>query len=336
MIEEIPIIDHSYSIVITAPTCTEQGYTTQTCSVCGDTQQVNMVPAKGHSWSAWVTTVKATCTKTGTRVRFCNCGTRETEVIAKLPHAFNDGVCTTCSTVMSGYAVLSEDMHLTGLSLTEDLYVDLNGFDLSGTIITNGYAVYGMDSVTDGYTCENMGIFSCVDENGNAIVPVAHFKSDISGQTKRYMTIETESGYTFHRFYLGITKLSLAPNVTGFGYKAEFYGDEMVQAQIAATGFKLWLKVSQSKDGFQNKLTLRLRDFDVENHGESPVNANVFLTLTDGTVIESSVASVSMRTMLENINAQYGNFSATQLSAIKAMIEKHAIIKSWNTEKLYA
>ena len=154
------------------------------------------------------------------------------------------------------------------------------------------------------------------------------------------MAIETEDGYSFHRFYLGITNVSLAPNVTGFGYKAEFYGDEMVQQQIASIGYNLWLTeghvANRTIEGFRNSLTLQLKNFDVGNYGETPVNASVSITLADGTVIESSVTSMSMRTMLENINAQYDKYSDVQLSAVKAMIEKYAIIKSWDTENLFA
>ena len=34
--QELPIVDHSYVSVVTPPTTTSQGYTTHTCSVCGD------------------------------------------------------------------------------------------------------------------------------------------------------------------------------------------------------------------------------------------------------------------------------------------------------------
>ena len=63
-------------------------------------------------------------------------------------------------------------------SLSEDLYVDLNGYDLNGVIKTNGYAVYGMDSTTVEYECDSVGYFSCVDEHGAAIVPQRHVKTE--------------------------------------------------------------------------------------------------------------------------------------------------------------
>ncbi len=40
---------HSFSEQVTAPTCTEQGFTTKTCTNCGDTQKNAYQPAKGHT-----------------------------------------------------------------------------------------------------------------------------------------------------------------------------------------------------------------------------------------------------------------------------------------------
>ena len=53
----IDALGHDYESVATAPTCTEQGYTTYTCSVCGDTYVADYVDAIGHDFPAkeeWV------------------------------------------------------------------------------------------------------------------------------------------------------------------------------------------------------------------------------------------------------------------------------------------
>lgn len=42
--------DHSYVEKITPPTCTEQGYTTHSCSVCGDSYVDAYIPALGHDY----------------------------------------------------------------------------------------------------------------------------------------------------------------------------------------------------------------------------------------------------------------------------------------------
>ena len=47
--------DHTYTSVITAPTCTEQGYTTYTCG-CGDSYVDNYLDATGHSYESYICT----------------------------------------------------------------------------------------------------------------------------------------------------------------------------------------------------------------------------------------------------------------------------------------
>ena len=42
---------HDYQAVVTQPTCTEQGYTTYTCSRCSDSYKADYVPANGHSFA---------------------------------------------------------------------------------------------------------------------------------------------------------------------------------------------------------------------------------------------------------------------------------------------
>ena len=41
---------HTYTPTVTAPTCTEQGYTTYTCTLCGDSYVADYVDALGHSY----------------------------------------------------------------------------------------------------------------------------------------------------------------------------------------------------------------------------------------------------------------------------------------------
>ena len=78
----IPATGHDYEAVVTAPTCTEQGYTTYTCANCGDTYVADYVDATGHDWSGWTITVEPDCTHEGEQTRTCgNCGETETEVL---------------------------------------------------------------------------------------------------------------------------------------------------------------------------------------------------------------------------------------------------------------
>ncbi len=60
-------LGHNYKATVTAPTCTEQGYTTHTCERCNDSYVDTYVNAKGHTAGAAATcTTDQTCTVCGT------------------------------------------------------------------------------------------------------------------------------------------------------------------------------------------------------------------------------------------------------------------------------
>ena len=88
---------HEYVAVVTAPTCTEGGYTTYTCSLCGDSYISNETEALGHS----VVTdpaVDSTCEETGlTEGSHCSvCGEILTaqEIVPATGHSWDGGVVT--------------------------------------------------------------------------------------------------------------------------------------------------------------------------------------------------------------------------------------------------
>jgi hypothetical protein len=79
--EEVPATGHAHQSAVTAPTCTEQGYTTYTCA-CGDTYIADKTAPVGHSYGEWVITQPATEKEDGMQKRVCSaCGDEQTEVI---------------------------------------------------------------------------------------------------------------------------------------------------------------------------------------------------------------------------------------------------------------
>ena len=101
--EEIPATGHSYESVVTAPTCTADGYTTYTCAVCGDTYQADPVAATGHSFGEWYVNVEAACESVGEERRDCaNCDHYETKEISATGHSY-DTVVTAPTCTALGY-----------------------------------------------------------------------------------------------------------------------------------------------------------------------------------------------------------------------------------------
>ena len=88
--EAIEKLEHDYKSVVTAPTCEAKGYTTHTCSRCGDSYVDTYVNAAEHSLGEYIIDKAATCTEAGSKHKECaNCDYKtEAEVIEKLEHSY--------------------------------------------------------------------------------------------------------------------------------------------------------------------------------------------------------------------------------------------------------
>ena len=81
---------HSYMHIVTKPTCTADGYTTHTCSKCKESYTDTVVPSTGHNWSNWQTVIAPTDNATGLARKVCfSCGNAETKVLEMVNHTHN-------------------------------------------------------------------------------------------------------------------------------------------------------------------------------------------------------------------------------------------------------
>lgn len=80
-------LGHDHNAVVTAPTCTEKGYTTHTCSRCSDTYVDSETLALGHTPGDWIVDQEPSADVEGSKHTACTvCGeTLETTVIETLP-----------------------------------------------------------------------------------------------------------------------------------------------------------------------------------------------------------------------------------------------------------
>ncbi len=239
------------------------------------------------------------------------------------------------SVILDGYVSLGAAAAFSP-EVRDNSFLDLAGYTLTGDMTGSG-TLHLMDSSSDSYTLPTgklTGTVNCEIAN--------QFKSDITGSAKRYMAVKTDSGYTAHRFYLSLTKVTVRPGSTGFGYKALFCGDDTVKAQLRSFGFRLQLEgsdkvltqtvdISNLESG--KEYALLLQNFDIKNYGDTAVNAEVFLTLTTGEELVSSTASFSMKTMLQAVCQL--NLTDSQLTALRTMCAPYkSIMEDWDIEKL--
>mgnify|MGYP000033802030 FL=1 len=125
--------EHSYTAVVTAPTCTAKGYTTHTCS-CGDSYVDTYTDALGHAWDNGKVTKPATETETGVKTFTCTrCSETKTEVIPALSHEHSyKAVVTAPTCTEKGYTTHTCSC---GDSYV-DTYVDALGHAWDGGTVT--------------------------------------------------------------------------------------------------------------------------------------------------------------------------------------------------------
>jgi len=228
----------------------------------------------------------------------------------------------------TSFTLLSD--HAGDSELGGNVWLNLNGFTYAGTLSGTG-TLYGSDSATDGYTTDGMGRIE-----GTVTCAVAGSCKDETTQ-KQYMAIADETGYTFQRFNVQVTHMSVKPGTEGVGYKATVYGSDAVLANIDTVGYSLQLgdypAVSAQKafDPTKTVVTLRVDHYGIEAYGETDLSACARITLKDGTTVESKTVTFSFRDMLEAMDSVLDNLTNPQTSAIQALCNKYAsTVANWN------
>ncbi len=223
--ETTPATGHSYNSVVTAPTCTDEGYTTHTCSTCGDTYTDSTVPALGHDYVETISS--ATCTTNGVATYTCSrCGDTYTEAIPATGHKYTATVveptCTEDGTTTYTCSVCG-DTYTETTPATGHSYTSVV---TQPTCTEDGYTTY---------TCEN-----CGDSYTSDVVPS-------TGHSYTSVVTEptcTEDGYTT--------------------YTCENCGDTYTSDVVEATGHKYTSVVTEptcTEDGYTT--------YTCENCGDS-------------------------------------------------------------------
>ena len=225
------------------------------------------------------------------------------------------------------------------------VYLDLCGHDLSGIRIAG--ELYCMDSTTNGYDDARAGKLTPASGSPMRTCRTA---SERVGSAYRYLALEQEGSWSFHRFYMSITKISLRINTVGVGYKAAFVSGPAVTEAMkdnAGYGYKLWINPentvtrAMAADTLQGsrEVSLRINNFlnntlsleTNEERAAMPVSACAFIQLEDGTVVESDAVSYTFRQMVELADPMYPDFSSKQRTFFHNFSKKYSqIMRGWD------
>ena len=187
-------LGHDYQEEITTPTCTEMGYTTYTCSRCGDTYKGDYTDAAGHKPGDWIIDQEPTTDSEGSRHKECEvCGEKlEEEPIEKI---YNQATADTHGeAIVGGYLVTVSDTDtknpVAGATVTlhenESLSIRLP----SGRLLDYAdQTTIQVQLVKDKSPVAGMGV-SVTDRNDN----FSSGKTDAAGQLTVPSTIGTTNG----------------------------------------------------------------------------------------------------------------------------------------------
>ena len=215
--------EHSYNAEVTAPTCTDRGYTTYTCTVCGDSYVGDYVGALGHSYNAVVTAPD--CLSGGYTTYTCTaCGESyvadETEALG---HSYS-AVVTAPDCTNGGYTTYT-------CTACGDSYVD----DYVGAL---GHT----DNEPKDYVCDVCGVDLCtehVEELVPAVAPTCTTsgltegkKCTLCGEILLEQTVVPANGHSY-----GATVTAPTCTEAGFTtYTCSGCGDSYVADEVAALG----------------------------------------------------------------------------------------------------
>ncbi len=247
------------------------------------------------------------------------------------------------------YVRMINDAH-SDATVSGTVYLDLCGRTLSGIRISG--KLYAMDSTTNAYDDSRAGVLTPASG-----APVREHKTTEAqvGGIYRYLALEKDGAWSFHRFYMGITKISLRLDTTGMGYKAIFAGGPAVTAameQTAGYGYQMWIKPSnvvsramaaETLQGsrevslrIENFLQLNLSTADNEKRAATPVSACAFIRLQDGTVVKSDAVSYTFRQLVEMADPMVKTFSSRQKILYNNLSKRYSeAMRSWDIPNVH-
>lgn len=224
----------------------------------------------------------------------------------------------------TGYIQLTADVTEESVTIDRDVYLDLNGHTVNGTVTISDGTLYGMDSSSDGYAAPTGSITTVTGGTPELVVETTGFKSSDEYAFFRYLAIQDENGWSFHRFNISVTgyrfelAASSAPECALF-FIARFSGDELVRNQLQK------IEITMAEGGkeikgpvFTDKVTAAeweetetgylfeariVRAFSGENAGryEVPITASSKATFANGGTRESEQREITYLEAWENV-----------------------------------
>lgn len=245
-----------------------------------------------------------------------------------------------------GFVKLIQD-HASTEIVEGDVYLNLNGYDLSGlTVNGNLYVVdYATNDYEEGVAGSFSGTVTGAINDGKVVYNVADVEQFGSGTN--YVKLANEDGsWSFHRVRVSITHVSLKAGDDALGFKATIEGDSLVQAAVTGIGFNMGAgdnnMVSFSKTGTPTDgvFTLRLKNIMANNGGELSIVGQPVIFFGEESVTGGN-KTTSMKNTIEAVETALAEnadaYTQTQIESVQALIAQYeSKMEGWDIDTIKA
>lgn len=216
-------------------------------------------------------------------------------------------------------------------TFTQDIYLDLNGYALTGITVSGKF--YGMDSA------DGTGTLTCTIQGGQLL-----------GMGDYQKVSEGSGKYSFHRVTAEVTHISIVPDKAAMGYKTTLDLPASIMERVTEAGYDMWLEggavLSYKKpiDQCGTELTLRLQNIlssgntQEKNIGnvDTPIHARAFVILEDGSKLGLTEVAYSLHDALEGADDCYNEYSQVQQTALVNLYKTYPYLnKYWHVENFH-
>lgn len=267
-------------------------------------------------------------------------------------------------TAADGYIMMLENVNENVDATGEDLYLDLNGCTVAGSITCN--TLYGMDAYTNDYTVEDGKGYGKLSAAVTGDVKGLPEESTLSANL--YLPIEEESiGTSFHAVNLNLSEMVLRSNCAGIFYKCPFAADEMVQPLVESYGVAMSLLVDpneaelkkseeDSKCEYSTFENFTSGGMDMDNTGtlltgvmkttnantvnnrnaKAPVRGRAYIKTADGYIF-GGVVKRTLRQQVEDADKMWDDLTDTQRTEFSDMFRTYnTVMRSWDVPNVAA
>ena len=311
--EEIALADHNYVSAVTDPTCTENGYTTHTCSVCSDSYTDSETESAGHNYVSEVT--DPTCTDKGYTTHTCSvCGDSYTDSETESAgHNYasevTDPTCTdkgytthTCSVCGDFYT--DAETESTGHSYTSEV--------TDPTCTDKGYTTHTCSVCGDSYTDSEVAASGHVAGESKVVTEPTCTDEGFTTYTCNVCGENYVDNYTAPAHTYGAWEIKVDGDLTDSYERSCECGASQTMTGVPKASEDLLMEYSAELDGYIVMGRGGCKDTDIvipaTHEGKNVVAINDYAFMSD-----STMTSITIIGGVENI----GQYAFASISVLK-------------------